>query len=643
MFTAWCTPAFSQESMNDDELFGARLSVLDVSISPDGSKLAIIAPGGKSEEIVYVINIETAGQPKAVLRNNDPLGELIWCNWATNDRVICQLRTVERDQGRLLSFSRLIVVDDDGANAGMLTQPKGANALSIIQDGGSVISWDVDGEDDTILMTREFVPESSNGTQIYSNQEGLGVDAVNVKTLKRRRAEKPRNVAARYIADDSGRVRLMAVRTFKDGYLRGDTTYLYRDAGKDDWNPFEIAEDMVPVAVDSRTNRAFAFGTKDGFASLYSISLDGNETIDLLVHRDNADVDSLLRIGRKNRVVGASYATDRRQIAFFDEELKGLAASLQKALPGNPLIEFVDSSEDESKLLIIASRDVDPGMVYLFDKNTKRLEELLPLRNGMADIEMGTMRTVSYPAADGTEIPAYLTLPPRSDGRDLPALVMPHGGPSARDEWGFDWLAQYFARQGYAVLQPNYRGSAGYGSDWYMRNGFQSWRIAVGDVADAGRWLVNQNIADADKLAIVGWSYGGYAALQSDVVAPGLFKAVVAIAPVTDLGMLKSEAEGFTNFRLVEKFVGSGPHVSAGSPARNADSIVSPVLLFHGEYDENVSVNHSRLMVDALKDVGKSANYVEYKGLDHYLDDSETRRSMLKTTTTFLTEHLGED
>jgi len=641
--TIWCGPAIADDTKNDADLFGARLSVLDISLSPDGSKVALIGPGGKSEEIVYVIDIQEGGQPKAVLRNSDPLGELLWCRWASNSRIVCQLRLVERSQGRLLGFSRLIAVDDDGANATILMMRASSNTMGFAQDGGSVIAWGVEGEDETILMTRQFLKESSNGTHIYSNEEGLGVDRVNIDSMKRKRAERPRNVASRYVADEAGNVRLMAVRSSKDGYLSGDTRYMYRMAGDKDWQSFDELAEMVPVAVDSNSDRAFAFGKNGGFTSLFSVALDGSGRRELLVSRDDADVDTLLRIGRKNRVIGASYATDRRQIAFFDGELKRLADALQKALPGEPLIEFVDSSEDESKLLIIASRDVDPGMVYLFDKNSKRLEELLPLRNDMAEVQMGQMRAVSYPAADGTQIPGYLTLPPGSDGVGLPALVMPHGGPSSRDEWGFDWLAQYFARQGYAVLQPNYRGSAGYGSDWYMRNGYQSWDTAIGDVVDAGRWLSKEGIADPSKLAILGWSYGGYAALQSEVTAPDVFKAVVAIAPVTDFGMLKTEAQGFTNFRLVQEFVGSGPHIADGSPARNANSISSPVLLFHGEYDENVSVRHSQVMVDALDDNGKSVRYVEYEGLDHYLDDSDARSGMLQEASKFLAENLGTE
>src|SRR3546814_3214520 len=157
---------------------------------------------------------------------------------------------------------------------------------------------------------------------------------------------------------------------------------------------------------------------------------------------------------------------------------------------------------------------------------------------------------LTYPAADGVSIPAYLTLPPGKEAKNLPAIVLPHGGPAARDEWGFDWLSQYLASLGYAVLQPNYRGSAGYGADWLAKNGFQSWRTSVGDVTAGGKWLASQGIADPDRLATLGWSYGGYAALQSSVVAPDLFKAVVALAPFPAMGLLSTGARFSTTTNI---------------------------------------------------------------------------------------------
>ena len=256
-------------------------------------------------------------------------------------------------------------------------------------------------------------------------------------------------------------------------------------------------------------------------------------------------------------------------------------------------------------------------------------------------VTLAPVKAISFPAADGTQIPGYLTLPPGSDGRNIPAIVMPHGGPGARDEWGFDWLAQFYAARGYAVLQPNFRGSTGYGQSWFQKNGFQSWRTAIGDVNDAGRWLVRQGIAPAAKLAIVGWSYGGYAALQSAVLDPDLFKAIVAIAPVTDLELLRAESYNFTNYKIVDAYIGRGAHIAEGSPARNAARIKAPVLLFHGSVDLNVAVAESRVMADRIRGAGGKVEYVEFKGLTHQLDDDAARTAMLGKSDAFLRTSLG--
>jgi dipeptidyl aminopeptidase/acylaminoacyl peptidase len=336
-----------------------------------------------------------------------------------------------------------------------------------------------------------------------------------------------------------------------------------------------------------------------------------------------------------------SYATDRRQIEFFDPELRKLQAALAKALPNAPLIEFVDASADENKLLLWAGGDSNPGTYYLYTKAPRALEEVMPVRAQLAGMKLASVKPVEFPAADGTLIPSYLTLPPGSDGKNLPAIVMPHGGPGARDEWIFDWLPQFFAMRGYAVLQPNYRGSTGYGDGWFQKNGFQSWRTAIGDVNDGGRWLQREGIAAPGKLAIVGWSYGGYAALQSSVLDPDLFKAIVAVAPVTDLETLRGESRNYVNFAFVDRFIGTGPHVREGSPARNAGKIKAPVLLFHGDHDENVGIAESRMMERSIKDAGGKVEFVEFKGLDHQLDSESARKTLLSKSDAFLRTTLG--
>jgi dipeptidyl aminopeptidase/acylaminoacyl peptidase len=264
------------------------------------------------------------------------------------------------------------------------------------------------------------------------------------------------------------------------------------------------------------------------------------------------------------------------------------------------------------------------------------MSEVLPVRAPLADVKTAAVTSITYPAGDGTMVPAYLTLPAGSMGKSLPAIVMPHGGPASRDEWGFDWLAQFFASRGFAVIQPEFRGSAGYGDAWYVDNGFKSWKIAIRDVTAAGEYLIKRGIADPAKLAIVGWSYGGYAALQSNVLDPDLFKAVIAIAPVTDLRMLKLEATGFTAEDIVQRFIGDGPHITEGSPDLHADRFKAPVLMFHGDQDINVGIAESAAMDAALKHAGKQTSFVRYPGLDHQLDDSAARIDMLTKADTFL-------
>lgn len=632
--------------------FGARADVLDVSLSPSGNKVAYVAAGPSNIEVLYVIDLTGDPKPRPIAANREPIADLDWCEWATESRLVCQVSGMAYGTGGvLLPYDRLFAINDDGSETTELSKRQSANAVQALQFGGDVVALDVGGEQGQILMSRQYVPEANAGTRVNSDKRGFGVDLVDVSTAKRRVREGADEQAVRFVADESGRVRVK-VRALRaaNGRLTGENAYFYRSADSNSWEPFtQLTIDgspvsaFVPVSVDSRRNVAYGYMTKDGYNAIAEFALDGGGAGKVLLARNDVDADSLIRIGRQRRVVGASYATEKREVAYFDPDLAKLAKGLAKALPDQPIINIVGASADESKLLMIASSDTQPGTVYLFDKASRQLEPLLAVRKLLENRPLGAMRPVSYPASDGTMIPGYLTMPPGSDGKNLPAVVLPHGGPSARDEWGFDWLVQFFTARGYAVLQPNYRGSSGYGEAWYGRNGFKSWEVAIGDVNDAGRWLVSEGIAQPDKLAIAGWSYGGYAALQSQVLDPALFKAVVAIAPVADLNYIVEDARDYTNFNVVRDFIGTGPHVEAGSPRRHAEKFTAPVALFHGTRDLNVDVRHSQDMEKALKSAGKSVIYREYPDLQHDLGDSAVRAKMLQEIGAFLDQTLARN
>ena len=192
------------------------------------------------------------------------------------------------------------------------------------------------------------------------------------------------------------------------------------------------------------------------------------------------------------------------------------------------------------------------------------------------------------------------------------------------------------------MIQPNYRGSDGYGDAWLAKNGFQGWRTSIGDVTASAKYLISQGIADPQRLAIVGWSYGGYAALQSAAVEPALYKAAVAIAPVTDLEMAKKEAENFSNRDIVRQFIGDGPHVVEGSPLQQASRIKVPVLLVHGDLDANVGIRQSERMQAALQGAGTPVEMLSFKGLDHQLDDTDARVQMLTKIGQLLERTIGK-
>jgi dienelactone hydrolase len=625
--------------------FGARPGVSDLSLSPDGLRVAYLSAGPGQGSVLYTWSLEKGAVPKAVTQADGKPDRLGSCSWVANDRLVCKVYGVTETSIGLLRWSRLVAVDADGTNLKLLSTRQNDNSRGWQLGGGTVLDLLPD-ESGSVLMTRRYLPDDHVGSHLGSSDEGLGVDRIDTRKLSILQVEHPSHTAMDYITDGRGTVRVMGVGETRAEYDTGMIHYSYRVPGSREWkrlcdfNSLD-GEGFEPLAADHDLNLVYGLKKKDGRRALYSISLDGTLHEELVYSRPDVDVDSLVRIGRRQRVVGVSYATAYRHSEYFSPDVKQMLGGLSKALPGAAL-RVADSSTDESKMLIFAGSDADPGVYYLFDRKARQLNTFLVARGALEGVKLAKVQPIEYPADDGTMVPAYLTLPPgHEDAKGLPAIVLPHGGPSARDEWGFDWLSQFFANRGFAVLQPNFRGSSGYGDAWFQQNGFRSWQLAIGDVLAAGHWLVKQGIADPTKLGILGWSYGGYAALQSAVVDPNTFKAVIAIAPVTDLPALKEEARIFSNFRLVSQFVGDGPQVHEGSPIEHADKIKAPVLMFHGAMDTNVSIDESRHMAARLKASGARVELVTWDNLDHYLDDADARTQMLRKSEAFLRQAFG--
>lgn len=644
-----CLSAQAQNPTSFDAAaaFGARESVLDLSLSPDGTSVAYIAPVAGQGSRVLTLSLAKGATPQIALTSDGKPFRLERCKWVSNTRLACIVYAVLIDpKFGPRGTSRMIAVDADGKNPRILSTHENTHTRGFQFFGGAVIDWLPD-EEGAVLMSRDHRPDDHLGTRIGSSAEGLGVDWVDTRTLNTRQVEPPNPYAMTYLSDGRGAVRIMGLAKVHGGsQVSGITSYLFRPLGSHDWQPLSDYNDMdrtgfYPSVIDHDLNVVYGFKKKDGRMAVYSIKLDDSLKEQLVYARPDVDVDELLVIGRRERVIGTSYATDYRRRNYFAPDIGAIVGSLSKAL-GHSSLGIAEASADESKMLAFAGTDADPGVYYLFDRKSHELGTFLVARNELEGVKLATVKPISYPAADGVQIPGYLTLPPgRESAKGLPAIVLPHGGPSARDYWGFDWLSQFFASRGYAVLQPNFRGSAGYGDAWFQQYGFRSWAVAIGDIAAGAKWLASEGIADPNKMAIVGWSYGGYAALQSAVTDSTVFKAVVAIAPVTDLEAFKADRIRWSDYDLVSNFVGDGPQMHAGSPAEHADKIKVPVLLFHGGADRNVSIEQSKRMADRLKAAGAQCELVTWPDLDHYLEDSQVREQMLRKSDEFLRHALG--
>jgi dipeptidyl aminopeptidase/acylaminoacyl peptidase len=625
--------------------FGARQSVLDLSLSPDGQNLAWIAPTAGQGAVVYTLSLATKdAKAKPSLASSGSPERLESCAWVSNERLVCTVYILAMDaQLGPLPFTRLVAVNTDGSNPKTLSKEQTQHTHGLLLGGGEVIDWLPDTEA-SVLLTRNYLANDAIGTRFGSSDTGLGVDVIDTRTLQAHRVEPPRRNAGGYISDGRGHVRIVASGEQTARGVTGVIQYDFHPVGSEDLQPLSTYRTtdhtgFAPLAVDPEHDVAYGYEKLDGRLAIYTMALNSGHAKQLIYANPEVDVSHLITLGRQHRIVGVSYLTEYRHDEYFAPDIKTLMESLRRAL--HVPAHVIDASQDETRMLVQTSTDVDPGVFYIFDRKSHQLQTLFVARNQLEGVKLATVRPVTYTAGDGTQIPAYLTLPPGTESaKGLPAIVMPHGGPSARDVWGFNWLAQFFANRGYAVLQPNFRGSYGYGENWSRDNGFRDWKVAIDDVLDGGRWLVKEGV-DPSKLGIVGWSYGGYAALQSAVVDPGLFRAVIAIAPVTDLPALRESYRRWSNFELESDFIGEGATAREGSPAEHADRIKAPVLLFHGGMDRNVSIEQSRRMESALKSAGGKVTLVTWDPLDHQLDDSAARSQMLSQSDAFLRAAFG--
>jgi dipeptidyl aminopeptidase/acylaminoacyl peptidase len=386
--------------------------------------------------------------------------------------------------------------------------------------------------------------------------------------------------------------------------------------------------------------------TASGTAGLYQVEFG---TLARTVLYSNARYDvTPIASEWSGRIIGATYDADKTEFVYFDPRRQRFQSQLEASFPGHSVWIASCDREAVKSCVFTVEAPRDPPRHYFIDLATGRTQLIGSAYPGLAATDLGDERPYPYKARDGLDIPAYLTLPPGREAKGLPLVVMPHGGPEARDRIGFDWMAQFLANRGYAVLQPNFRGSDGYGRA-FRAAGFRQWGMAMQtDLSDGVAKLVSEGIADPKRVCIFGASYGGYAALAGIALEPEVYACAVSVAGVSDLdAMLKrigrdSPAALYWQARIGDRRSSADSvRIRATSPALHADKVGGPVLLLHGAQDNTVPIEQSRIMRDALLRAGKRVQFVELPGDDHQLELADTRIRILAELEQFLAASIG--
>jgi dipeptidyl aminopeptidase/acylaminoacyl peptidase len=388
-----------------------------------------------------------------------------------------------------------------------------------------------------------------------------------------------------------------------------------------------------------------------GRYGLYVLSLETGDLDHPYFVDELYDVAGVMQDPYKNLVIGAVVQAESQKTVWFDDELAARQAEIDQAL-GEGVAMLTSWSSDRKRFIVAADDGQQPPIYYLYDHAAASLRPIASAYPEAHASGIAPRLSILYPARDGVQIPAYLTM---ADGLPQPApmVVLPHGGPEARDVGGFDWLAHFLASRGYVVVQPNFRGSEGYGSEW-RDAGRGEWGTGVmqNDITDAVQLFIEEGIADPERVCIVGASYGGYAALAGAAFTPDLYACAAAIAPVADVNeMIAYERDRSERGSWVvaywERVIGGDlgaarDRLDAISPARHADAITAPILLIHGRDDSVVPISQSRNMERVLERAGKTVELVELAGEDHGLSRAETRLQAMEALDRFLAENLSE-
>jgi len=586
-------------------------------ISPDGKYFSYTAP---YEDRMNVF-VQKIGSKKATRLTSETDRSVAGYFWANKDRILYL-----KDDGGDENFA-LYGVDKNGKNLKCLTC--------------------FDNVRTQILDDLEDIPDEVIIGLNKRNPQVFDPYRLNIKTGEMTMlAENPGNIQG-WMTDHDGKLRVAIA--IVDGV---NIQIQYRDTEEEEFKPvlttsFKESVDLAFFDFENKNVYATSNLGRDKSAVVLFDIANGKE-IEVLYENPDYDVSGVFYSRKRKVLTSASYTSWKRERHFFDDQTEKLFDRLGKDL-GEYELGITGMNKAEDMYIIRTYSDRTLGSYYLYDLNDDKLEKVHDVSPWLDEDEMANCYPIKYTARDGLVINGYLTLPngiTMETAKDLPVVINVHGGPWARDSWGFNPEVQFLANRGFAVLQPNFRGSTGYGRAFWEAS-FKQWGLSMqNDVTDGVYWLINKGIANKDKVAIYGGSYGGYATLQGIVVTPTLYAAAVDYVGVSNLFTFMKTIPPYWEplLDMMYEMVGNPEEdkvqFEATSPALNADKIMTPLFVAQGANDPRVNIDESDQIVNALKERGIEVEYMVKDNEGHGFYNEENRFDFYRAMEAFLSKHI---
>lgn len=606
------------------EAFGQLKHFHDASISPDGKLIALIE-NSESKYSVRITDLEGKTEHENIVELHHSVKPM-WVKWANNERVLVgvRLNVLMRDVPATFTYIYTQSVHEE--KGAILVNSLGskrqfnANVINFLMDDPNYILMSVDSKVTRTPEVRKVNVASGKYLKVQSANEDIG----------------------RWIADRQGHVRIglgkeMRVRDIGSKLWRKESDYPGLNEAD---SIFGFSENPNEVLIGQYNGK--------NTLGLYGYNLKDKKVSRKLFHHETYDIEGPVFSGDGKRLIGVQFQSETRETIFFDDVQAG--GGKNRTPSGiKKQYNFLDQSENGQKILYDVSSANDSGYIALYDTGSDRITKIASQYPELAGHSLGKVIPVKYEARDGFEIPAYVTLPPgltsQEQVQNLPFILLPHGGPYARDSEQFDYFAQFFATRGFAVLQMNFRGSTGYGKE-FEESGRENWELMLEDVEDGARWLAKENMSKPSQTCIAGWSFGGYAALMGAVRNDDLYKCAISIAGVTDLNDLANDQRKYVGGKQVRNSITAGfdgrKDMRRMSPVEGGKNITIPVFIAHGTLDQRVHFDQYKRMEKKLKKAKVSYVAKEYLGDDHFISIEKNRKNMFLEIDRFLYKSVGE-